>query len=168
MSKLAEPVTKTHAERTEVGRKALSRLPGAEYADAYRIASAPGVTAEQWARRAFESGPHAQRQLFSLIVWRGLLGLRLVAPDSPNVAGWAIAENQPAILVLRAEGRLVAGRLIVEASAAHTTLTTLLRYERPAARRVWSVLGNAHRVVAPRILERARRSLTRAQMIRPA
>ncbi len=161
MSSLAKPVTDTRAERTDVGAEALGRLPDADYADAFRIASAPGITAEQWARRAFESGPRAARQLFGLIVMQGMLGLRLVAPDSPNVAGlWAIVENEPDILVLHAEGRLMAGRMIVQASAARATLTTLLRYERPAARRVWWVVGNAHRALAPRLLKRARRSLT--------
>lgn len=166
MSSLAKSATETRAERTEVGPEALSRLPDADYADAFRIASAPNTTAEQWARRAFESGPRAPRQLFGLIVWQGVLGFRLVARDSPNVAGrWAIVENEPEILVLRSEGRLMAHRMIVEASGSHTTLTTLLRYERPAARRVWSAVGNAHRALAPRILERARRSLTHSPTI---
>lgn len=168
MSSLAKPAAERRAERTEVGPGALSRLPDADYADAFRIASARGITAEQWARRAFESGPRAPRQLFALVVWQGVLGLRLVAPDSPNVAGWAIVENEPEILVLRSEGRLMACRMIMEASGSHATLTTLLRYERTAGRRVWSVVGNAHRALAPRIFERARRSLTRSPMTNSA
>lgn len=137
-----------------------SRLAGAEYADAFRITANGRHPAEQWARSAFEGGPSAKRRLFGLVVWRGLLGLRL-APfnSSDHVAGWAIVENEPETVVLHAESWLIVARLVIDVADSHTTLTTLMRYVRPEGRAVWAVLGIAHRRLAPRVLAGARRSL---------
>ena len=158
----ATPVTETRAERVEVGQRALSRLAGADYADAFRVASGDRHPAERWARRAFEGRPSAARRLFVLVAWQGVLGLRLAPPESPgHLAGWAIVENEPAILTLHAESSLMVARMVIDVSDSHTTLTTLLRYERPAARGVWAVAGIAHRTLAPRVLVRVGRSLTR-------
>jgi hypothetical protein len=154
--------TEPRAERAEVGPPALSRLAEADYADAFRIASEARLPAEQWARCAFEGGPRGADRLFVLVAWQGVLGLRLAPPDLPgHLAGWAIVENEPKILVLHAESWLMVARMVVDVSDSHTTLTTLLRYKRPAARRMWVMAGIAHRALAPRVLGRAGRSLTR-------
>ena len=42
------------------------------------------------------------------------------------------------IVVLHAESWLMVARMIVDVSDSHTTLTTLLRFEHPAARHVWA------------------------------
>jgi hypothetical protein len=80
-----------------------------------------------------------------------VLGFRLAPPDLPgHVAGWAIIEHEPNILVLHAESRLMVARMVVDASDSHTTLTTLLLYKRPATRRVWAMAGIAHRALTDR------------------
>ena len=87
-----------------MGASARSALPRSSYGDAFTVRARASHTAEQWARQAFESGPRAQRRLFSLVVWQGLLGLRLSPEGVPGtVAGWDIAVNESGTLVLRAD-----------------------------------------------------------------
>ncbi len=52
-------------------------------------------------------------------------------------------------------------RPVIDMSDSHTTMTTLVRYERRAARYVWAVAGIAYRALAPKVLARAARSLAR-------
>lgn len=147
MTRPPEPAG-ARAKRIEVGPQALSRLPGADYADAFRIRSGTGRTAEQWARRVFESRPSGPRRVFSFIIWQGVLGLRLAPPDSPgHIAGWALAENEPGLLVMHADSRLMVGRMVLEVSGEHVTWTTLLGFERAAARPVWALTGYGHRAL---------------------
>lgn len=149
-------------QRVTVGASARSALPRSSYGDAFTVRARASHTAEQWARQAFESGPRAQRRLFSLVVWQGLLGLRLSPEGVPGtVAGWDIAVNESGTLVLRADSWMLAASLIVETTPEQATLTTLLRYDRPPARAVWTALSIAHRAVAPGVLAGAAQSLAR-------
>lgn len=150
------------AERLDVSAPARSRLPDADYGDAFGITSDGYRSPESWARRALESGSPLTRRLFALTVWQTALGLRLGPSDSPDhVAGWAIVENDPAIVVLRAESWLITAVMVFESSESNTTWSTLLRYEAKPARGVWAVIGIGHRRIAPGVLTGAGRSLAR-------
>jgi hypothetical protein len=160
---MSAPTTiQTAAERVDVGEPARSRLPGADYGDAFRITADAYHSPEHWARRTLESGSPLARRLFALTVWQGTLGLRLGPSDSPDhIAGWAIVENEPGIVVLQADSWLITGLMVFDASDSHATWTTLLNYEAKPASGVWGVLGIAHRRLAPSVLTDARRSLAR-------
>ncbi|MGI8691628.1 MAG: DUF2867 domain-containing protein [Geodermatophilaceae bacterium] len=150
------------AERVEISPSAHGRLGDADYADAFRVAADGFHPAEQWARSAFEGPSSRQRRLFALAAWRGLLGLRLGPPDSPDhVAGWAIVVNEPGTVVLRTDSWLIDARLVIDGSKSETTMTTLVRYQRRAGHVVWAMAGILHRRLAPRVLVRAARSLAR-------
>jgi hypothetical protein len=152
------------AERVNICEPARSRLPGADYGDAFRITADGYHSPEHWARRALESGSPIVRRLFALTVWQGALGLRLGPSNSADhVAGWAIVENEPGIIVLQADSWLITGAMVFDVSDAQATWTTLLSYEAPAARGVWGVLGLAHRRLAPRVLTGASQSLATAR-----
>jgi hypothetical protein len=157
---LLTPLHLMPAERIGVGEPACSRLPGADYGDAFRVIADGYHSPEHWARRALESGSPLVRRLFALTVWQGALGLRLgPSPSREHVAGWKILENQTGIVVLRADSRLVTGVMVFDVCDARATWTTLLRYQAPPASAVWGVLGIAHRRIAPRVLTGASRSL---------
>jgi hypothetical protein len=144
----------------DVAESAHSRLPEADYADAFRVTAEGYHSPERWARRALESGPALQRRLFALTVWQCSLGLRLGPSDSRHhVAGWAIVENEPEILVLRAQSWLITGVMVFEASDSAAIWTTLVEYEARPAGAVWGVIGIGHRRLAPRALNGARRFL---------
>src|SRR5260221_4627968 len=110
-------VSRRDAERLDVSEPARSRLPAADYGDAFRIAADEYHSAERWARRALESGSPLVRRLFALAVWQGALGLRLGPSNSADhVAGWAIVENEPGIIVLRADSWLITGLMAFDVS----------------------------------------------------
>jgi hypothetical protein len=139
----------------------------ADYSDAFRIDAEPGHSAGEWAQRSLR-GAEAGHGLFSRMAWRGLLGLHLAAPGTPGtLVGWRIAVDEPERFVLETGGRLMSGRMVFELSDAAVTWTTMLRYHRPAARFVWAGAGHAHRALAPRCLENARRSLQRSSTSSP-
>jgi hypothetical protein len=150
------------AEPVGVSEPACSQLPGADYGDAFRITADGYHSPEHWARRALESGSPLARRLFALTVWQGALGLRLgPANSSDHVAGWTIVENDPGIIVLRADSWVITGVMVFDASDAQATWTTLLSYQARPASAVWGVLGIAHRRIAPNVLTGAKRSLAR-------
>jgi len=97
------------------------------------------------------------------LVWHGLLGFQLAASGTAGtLVGWQIAVDEPELLVLETDGRLMAGRMIFDASDTAVTWTTMLRYHRPAARPIWAAAGHAHRALTPRCLTAARQSLQRS------
>lgn len=150
------------ARRVGVGAGARAHLPDADYEDAFRV-PAPGVhPAEDWARRTLEAGSPAVGRAFRRVAWTAALGMRLGPVRAPGyVAGWAIAADGPGTVVLRPASRMVEARMVFDADAEHATMTLLLRFDRPAARRVWAVEGIAHRALAPIVLAGAARSLAR-------
>lgn len=157
-----DPTPPVRAERCEVVERTRDLLAEADYADAFRVAADASHQAEQWARSAFEGGPPGTRGLFGLVVWRGMLGLRLGPLDSPDhVAGWEIVENEPERVVLHADSWMLVARLVFDVSDVDATMTTVMRYDRRVAHGVWAVLGIAHRSLAPQVLDRAARSLAR-------
>ncbi len=154
--------TQMLADRVEVGQRARDRFADADYGDAFRIAADSFHPAEQWARTIFEGGPSGVPGLLVDALLQGLLGMRLGPLDSPDhISGFAIVENEPGTVVLQIDDRLTTSRVVIEASESHATMTTLVRYDRRAARAVWAVVGIAHRKLAAQMLGSAAESLRR-------
>jgi hypothetical protein len=146
------------ATRVDVDARHLSGFP-ADYCDAFRVAGVPGHRTREWAQRSLR-GADPEHGLFGRLVWHRLLGFQLAAPGSAEtLVGWQIRVDEPELFVLDADGWLMAGRMVFQACDTHVTWTTMLRYHRPAARRIWAAAEHVHRALAPRCLDAARRSL---------
>lgn len=145
--------------RIHVEPAALNEFP-ADYWDCFAIPAAGG-SAEQWARLSLR-GAQTAGGLFSRLVWQGLLGFELAAQDSPRtLAGWRVTDQTPSRLMLDAEGRLMAGRMVFEASAAEATWTTMLAFHNAFGCAVWNVASHVHRALVPKSLVGALNTLSR-------
>ncbi len=136
-----------------------------DYADAFsvRLDEPDAQPTEEWLRTGLERAPWLART-FVRLVWRGVLGLRLGPPGSPeHIHGWRIVVRETDMTAVEATSPLLRGLLIAHrVSPTETTLTTYLEYRRPAlARAVWTLVGPAHRVLAPILLARAARIVAR-------
>jgi hypothetical protein len=141
---------------------ARDRLPDADYADAFRVPADGSVAAGAWARRAFEAGPPVVGRIFRAVAWRGLLGMDLGPEGSPaHVAGWTVVVDEPRVLVMHVDSWMLTARLVTETTPTGTTMTTLLRFDRPAGRVAWAAGGPVHRALMPGVLTGAARSLAR-------
>lgn len=137
----------------------------ADYADAFRIAAVRGHRASEWAQRTL-SGADRGRGLFARLVWHGLLGFELAAPGTARtLVGWRITVDEPELLVLDADGRLMVGRMVFEACDTALTWTTMLRYHGLLARGIWAAAGYAHRALTPRCLQAAHQWLQHSIVI---
>jgi hypothetical protein len=131
-----------------------------DYWDAFAT-SGSAASALEWARSSLR-GADASGGLFSRVVWHGVLGFDLAAPNTPDtLVGWRITDRSPTRLVLDTDGRMMAGRMVFQTSEASVTWTTMVRYHHPLARPVWQIASHAHRALVPRCLGSARRSLSR-------
>ncbi|WP_283138116.1 hypothetical protein [Rhizohabitans arisaemae] len=132
--------------------RALSSLPGIDYADRFTLSTDADATPEQWARAMFGDVP----SLAELLIWRGLLGLRLSRGRSPDtVAGWRIAERGEDWIRLEAASWFLTGNLLVQAAEGRVSLGTFLYYDRRLGRSVWPPLSAVHRRLAPGLLRDA-------------
>jgi hypothetical protein len=148
--------TGPRAIRVDVSADAVEQLPGADYADAFSVASIPGTTAAAWAKRSLGAGPTTGRRAFQQLVWHGLLGFDLAAEDAPDaIARWKMLVNEANLLVLAIDGRLMTGRIIFVIDDQSTTWTTALRYHHAMGPRAWAGLQYVHRAAAIRLLSRA-------------
>ncbi|MGA8988626.1 hypothetical protein [Aeromicrobium sp.] len=134
----------------------------ADYWDAFRISRVAGARPSGWAMSAL-SGADAANRAFGGLVWHTLMGFEL-APRGASGAlvGWHIATDTSDKLVLDVDGTRTVGRMTFEHVGSDLLWTTMLRHHGRTGERMWTVLGKAHRVLAPRCLEHARRSLTDA------
>ena len=137
---------------------ALSSLPHISYVDQFTLSFRPfhppslSTTPEQWARAMFGNVPN----IFSLLIWRGLLGLRLSRERSPStIAGWKIGGQGEDWVRLEASGWLMAGNMIVRRGEGWVELVTTLFYRRWLGWVVWGILGGVHRSVVPGVLRGA-------------
>jgi hypothetical protein len=133
----------------------------ADYADAFIVAADGDRPARSWASAAL-GGAEVAGGLFARVAWHGVLGFELAPPSAEVVAGWRVTTEQPERLVLDVDGRLMAGRIVFDAGDGGVRWTTMLRYHRPAAGRVWRVAGPVHRALAPRCLAQAARGPARS------
>jgi hypothetical protein len=143
------------ATRTAVPEGAVADF-APDYSDCFQIASVPGTTAADWAGASLRGadGP------FSRVVWQGLLGFRLSSSGTVGtLVGWPIREEAPDRFVMEADGRLMAGRMAFELVDGQVRWTTTLRFHGTIGRLVWAGAGPAHRRLAPRCLDQARRKL---------
>ncbi|OBA63927.1 hypothetical protein A5647_00240 [Mycobacterium sp. 1100029.7] len=140
----------TVAEQTETGDDA------SDYTDVFEVPISRGDrrAAEQMFRDALRGGPGG-----GLVLWihRHVLRFRLGPISSPDhVIGWPIVRSGPDELVLTTSGPLMRGELTLRREdGRRASLTTRVHYRHGGARAVWAVVGPMHRIVAPRLMERA-------------
>ncbi|WAJ45889.1 DUF2867 domain-containing protein [Mycobacterium sp. Aquia_216] len=133
----------------------------ADYTDVFEVPLLNGDArgAEQMFRDALGSAAGAGG---GLVLWihRHVLRFRLGPYSSPDhVIGWPIVHSDHDEIVLTTSGPLMRGELTLRRQdGRRATLTTRVHYGRKiAARMVWTVVGPLHRVVAPRLVQRAAR-----------
>jgi hypothetical protein len=141
------------AERDQTGETA------ADYTDVFEVPILHGDlrTAEQMFRDALRDEPGG-----GIVLWihRHVLRFRLGPLSSPNhVIGWQIMHSDHDAIVLTTNGSLMRGELTLRREdGGRATLTTRVHYHRKvAARAVWAMVGPLHRVIAPRLMQRAAR-----------
>jgi hypothetical protein len=130
-------------------------LPRPDYLDALEVAGRDR-TAEDWARATFEGAPFAR---LLRLGWRYGLWLRLGPyPAAGHVLGWPILETAPDRLVLGVDSAVLGPcRLVFAAGSGRLLVNTVIRFEHPAARPVWTVVSPVHRLITRLLLARAAR-----------
>jgi hypothetical protein len=132
--------------------RALSSLPDIDYADQSTLSTDAHATPEQWARAMFGDVP----SVAELLIWRGLLGLRLSPGRSPaTVAGWQIGDRGDNWIRLEAASWFLTANLLVQTADGRVSLGTLLHYDRRLGRGVWLALSAIHRGLVPGLLRAA-------------
>jgi hypothetical protein len=132
--------------------RALSSLPDIDYADQFTLCTDADATPEQWARAMFGDVP----SIAELLIWRGLLGLRLSPGRSPaTVAGWQIGEHGEDWIRLEAASWVLTGNLLVQTADGRVSLGTFLHYDRRLGHGVWPPLSAIHRRLVPGLLRDA-------------
>ncbi|RBY79780.1 hypothetical protein DQ238_09020 [Geodermatophilus sp. TF02-6] len=132
--------------------RALSSLPGIDYADRFTLATDVDATPEQWARAVFGDVP----SIAELLIWRGLLGLRLSRGRSPaTVAGWRIGGRGEDWIRLEAASWFLSANMLVQTADGRVSWTTCLHYARRVGRGVWPPLSAVHRRLVPGVLRAA-------------
>jgi hypothetical protein len=132
--------------------RALSSLPDPDYVDLFTLSTGTQAAPEQWARAMFGDVP----SVAELLIWRGLLGLRLARSRSPaTVAGWQIGGRGEDWIRLEAASWFLTGNLLVQAADGRVSLATFLRYDRRLGRAAWPPLSVIHRRLVPGLLHNA-------------
>ena len=127
----------------------LSTLSTVDYTDRFSVRTDADRTPEQWARAIFGDVPN----LGELLIWRVLLGLRLSRGRSADtIAGWRVDARGDDWVRLEAASRVMTANLVVRAAGGGVSLSTFVRYDRPAARLLWTPLSAVHRRLAPEAL----------------
>ena len=141
---------------------ALGSLPEVDYADLFTLSTDTKATPEQWARAMFGDVPSP----VEVLIWRGLLGLRLSRGRSPaTVGGWQIGERGEDWIRLEAASWFLTGNLIVQTAEGRVSLATFLHYDGRLGRSVWPPLSAIHRRMVPGVLRDA--SIRAARPTRP-
>ncbi|GIH96038.1 hypothetical protein Psi01_66680 [Planobispora siamensis] len=136
---------------------ALGSFPDADYADRFTLSTDVDASPERWARAMFGDVPDAAEML----IWRGLLGLRLSPGRSPaTVAGWRIGGRGDDWIRMEAASWFLSANLLVQTADGRVSLTTFLRYDRWPGHAVWPPLAVVHRLLVPRVLREAAARLT--------
>jgi hypothetical protein len=132
--------------------RALSSLPDIDYADQFTLSTDADATPEQWARAMFGDVP----SVAELLIWRGLLGLRLSRGRSPaTVAGWQIGARGDHWIRLEAASWFLTGNFLVQTANGRVSLGTFLRYDQRLGRGLWPPLSAIHRRLIPGLLRDA-------------
>jgi hypothetical protein len=146
---------------SEQASPALRDLNGYDYADAFELDhSASDVrSAEDWVRAGLEDAPAIVRWIIRFVHTR-VLHFELGPVGDPEcILGWSVVHNDPDALRLETDGALLRGAIVAQRpSPTSVALQTFLFFRQPdRARRVWTVVGPLHRLLAPLLLRWAAR-----------
>lgn len=156
---LARPAQQETATRDSDPPSASTEF-SADYWDAFRIAGVNGVRPGKWAASAL-GGAEVANRAFGGLVWHTMMGFELAPRDATDaLVGWHISTDAADKFVLDVDGSRTAGRMVFVCDGDDLLWTTMLRHHSRSGAAIWAVLGKAHRALAPRCLEHARRSLT--------
>lgn len=132
--------------------RVLSSLPDIDYADQFTLSTDADAAPERWARAIFGDVPSAAE----LVIWRGLLGLRLSRGRSPaTVAGWLVGGRGDDWIRLEAASWYLTANLVVRTAVGRVSLGTFLHYERRLGHGAWPPLSAVHRRLVPGVLRNA-------------
>lgn len=133
-----------------------------EYGDAFVVDLPPGAaerSLDEWAELVIGDAPRWFRELIR-VVHRGVLGLRLVPrAESAPVPGWRRIPGDGREFVYGVAGGLITPQIVIMSAPDRILVSTVVRYDRPAARVVWPVVAPLHRTVARVLLWRAGRRI---------
>ncbi len=139
---------------------ALTTLAEPDYVDLFTVATAKAAdsSAEEWARAILERAPVAARNARKL--WR-LIGLRLGPPRSPDhVQGWKIAARGDDWLRVETASWYMTAQAVCLVEHEQVSLSLSLRYDRPPAALVWSLVSGPHQRAVPVMLHQAVKLMT--------
>lgn len=151
----------TRATLKRVAAAALPERPdsgkaASDYTDVFEVPIQHGDIrpAEQMFRDALKGQPGG-----GIVLWihRHILRFRPAPESCPEqLIGWPIVHSDHDEIVLTTSGPLMRGELrLRREEGQRATLTTRVHYRHGGARAVWAVVGPLHRIVAPRLMERA-------------
>ncbi len=110
---------------------------------------------EDWARAVFEDAPKLLRW-FIRAGWRFPLGFQLGPSGSPaHVLGCRIIRADRTTIVLEQRSALMTAHNIVFVERTRIVWTTIVRYQHPLARPLWSVSAALHHRILPHLLTQA-------------
>jgi hypothetical protein len=72
-----------------------------------------------------------------------------------HVLGWKIMTSFPEFVILEARSRLMTAHNLLEVHDNKVAVTTFVRYEKRAGRWLWLAASQLHRLIVPRLLNRA-------------
>jgi hypothetical protein len=120
-------------------------------------AGADDASPEQWSRSAIEQVAGRGGQF----IWRGVLGLRLEPrPSRERVGGWQIGGGGADWIRLEASSWFLTAHLLLRLHDGHLSAGTLIRYDHPIARFIWTPLSAIHRHLMPGLLHKSVRLRT--------
>ncbi len=139
------------------GTSSVGAFDRVDYADAHMatISNRQPRSPEAWARAVFEGAPSAVRAIVTA-GWKFPLGLRLAPLTDPeHVLGWPIISSGDNWTLLEQHSRLLSARLVFWVDESQLIHSTFVRYDRAAARALWTPASFVHGLVIPYLLRRA-------------
>lgn len=128
-----------------------------DYEDSFmaELTAGDARSPELLARAVFEGAPRPVRW-FLVTGFRFGLGLRLASQSSPeHILGWEILERTTDSITLQTQSWFLTSRLVFRRDGLQLTQSTLVRYDRAAARVMWPPVAILHRQIVPRLVRRA-------------
>jgi hypothetical protein len=109
---------------------------------------------KDWARAVCTLTPAA------MVVWRGILGLRLHPGAPDRLGGWRIGAETESWTRVEAESWLLTAHVVFGLEPDVLSLATFVRYESPAARLVWPPVATLHQRSVPIMMRQAAKTLS--------
>jgi hypothetical protein len=121
-----------------------------DYVDMFAVTTpqAGEATAEQWARATIESASSLGR----FLAWRAVCELRLGPNDAEHIGGWRIVDRGGGWIRLPASSWFMSAQMLFHIEGDRVAFVTLVRYDRPIGRPIWTAASNVHRAAAPGFL----------------